>query len=405
MKLIPLVIRNIGEIKKNMKDIGVSSQGVEIMAPKGIFKVFKVEEISSPAANIIKQYMLSLGSDAAIPKDAFFRRKKFSLLIFGTTYQLKKLAEKLNSQPFGLSDLSKKLTDNFLKQTEPHLSFRARGRVLNMDEPIVCGILNVTPDSFSGDGLLKNNITESELKNLVFKRIESMISKGAKIIDIGGESSRPYSKPIKEDEEIRRVIPVLKMVRKEFPKVFLSIDTYKYKVAKEAVDEGVDIINDITALRKSPQMVSLISKYNLGCILMHMKGTPRTMQNNPQYKDVVEEIFEFLEKRVNFCLKNGINKEQIMVDPGIGFGKSVDDNLKIINKLYIFKSLGLPIFLGISRKSFIGKILNVDIDKRLIGSISALVVSLINGANVFRVHDVEETCQTLRLVYSILRVN
>ncbi|MCM8827192.1 MAG: dihydropteroate synthase, partial [Candidatus Omnitrophica bacterium] len=298
-----------------MKDIGVSSQGVEIMAPKGIFKVFKVEEISSPAANIIKQYMLSLGSDAAIPKDAFFRRKKFSLLIFGTTYQLKKLAEKLNSQPFGLSDLSKKLTDNFLKQTEPHLSFRARGRVLNMDEPIVCGILNVTPDSFSGDGLLKNNITESELKNLVLKRIESMISKGAKIIDIGGESSRPYSKPIKEDEEIRRVIPVLKMVRKEFPKVFLSIDTYKYKVAKEAVDEGVDIINDITALRKSPQMVSLISKYNLGCILMHMKGTPRTMQNNPQYKDVVEEIFEFLEKRVNFCLKNGINKEQIMVDP------------------------------------------------------------------------------------------
>jgi dihydropteroate synthase len=174
-------------------------------------------------------------------------------------------------------------------------------------------------------------------------------------------------------------------------------------VAKEAVSAGVDIINDITALRHSPRMVSLICKYKLGCILMHMKGNPRTMQLKPAtYKNVVEDVFEFLSERINYCVDKGIDREQLMIDPGIGFGKDVDANISILNKLYVFRQFGVPLFLGLSRKSFIGHILHANIEQRLIGTISASVLSFIKGADVFRVHDVKETRQALKVAYRIM---
>ena len=194
----------------------------------------------------------------------------------------------------------------------------------------------------------------------------------------------------------------MKVLRKEFKKVFLSVDTYKYSVAKAAIEEGADIINDITALRSSPQIASLIKRYKLGCILMHMRGTPQTMQVNPHYKDVTAEIIDFFKERLKFCNSRGINKSQILIDPGIGFGKRLEDNTRIINELYKFKVLGQPIFLGLSRKSFIGKILKVGFDQRLAGTIAASMVSLTKGANILRVHDVRETAQAIKVASKII---
>ncbi|MCK4912960.1 MAG: dihydropteroate synthase, partial [Candidatus Omnitrophica bacterium] len=260
-----------------------------------------------------------------------------------------------------------------------------------------------TEDSFFGDGLLKE-VKSSNMKAqvLALKKAETMIKAGAKIIDIGGESTRPFSNPIKIGDEIKRVVPILKVLRKEFKKVLLSVDTYKYLVAKAAVGEGVDMINDITALRNSPQMVSLVKRYKLGCILMHMKGDPQTMQIKPYYQDVMIEIIDFFKERLNFCDKRDIKRDQLLIDPGIGFGKCLEDNTKIINELYKLKVLGLPIFLGLSHKSFIGKILNVDIKQRLIGTIAASMISLTKGANILRVHDVRETAQAIKVASKII---
>ncbi|OQX88147.1 MAG: dihydropteroate synthase [Candidatus Omnitrophica bacterium 4484_70.2] len=409
MKIFPLQISDLSEVERLMSDIGVSEEGRKIMAPKAVFRAFKIKNVSAKAANIIKQEMLSLGAEAAVDRKILFNEKETDIIIVGTLSQLRRLVEKLKLQPFGLKEIALELEVTLKNLSKKEYTFFARGRELKITKPIICGIINLTPDSFSKDGLLaginerKASFIHKEITNLVMKKVGEMVENGAKIIDLGGESTRPYAKPIDEEEEIKRVIPYLKVIRKEFPDLFLSIDTYKYRIAKEAVNEGVDIINDITALRKSPLILSLIKKYKLGCVLMHMKGEPQTMQMSSYYQnDVVEEILQFLRARVEVCLKEGVDTRQIMIDPGIGFGKTVENNLEILNRLAQFKSLGLPIFLGISRKSFIGKILNLEVEERLIGTIASLVISVVKGANVLRVHDVKEAYQALRMADRIL---
>jgi len=387
------------KIKEYMERIGVDKKGIKIMLPKADFKIFKIDDLNSYAANILKQEALALGAEVAIKRETLIRKTKTDVLIFTTAVQLKKLIEKLNKQPFGLKEVSSELK-KFLKERKKVLFLR--GRVLNLSQPCICGIINLTFDSFSQDGILMQAQRERRKpEEIALRKAEEMIKEGAKIIDLGAESSRPFSKPISEEEELRRLISPLKAIRKEFKDIFISVDTYKYKVAKEAAEEGADIINDITALRKSPQIVSLIKKYNLGCVLMHMKGTPQTMQINPTYKDVIKEISKFLEKRVSFCLKEGIKREQLMIDPGVGFGKRVEDNLKIINHLEEFKFLNLPIFLGVSRKSFIGKVLNVEVDKRLVGTLATVIVAILKGVDILRVHDVKEVNQAIKTIKAI----
>ncbi len=398
MRIYPLELKR-EKIKECMEKIGVDKEGIKIMLPKADFKIFKIDDLNSYAANILKQEALALGAEVAIRREALIRKTKTDALIFATAVQLEKLIEKLNKQPFGLKEVSFELK-KFLRERKKVLLLR--GRVLSLSQPCICGIINLTFDSFSQDGILMQAQRERKKpEEIALRKAEEMIKEGAKIIDLGAESSRPFSRPISEEEELRRLLPPLKAIRKEFKNIFISVDTYKYKVAKEAAEEGADIINDITALRKSPQIISLIKKYNLGCVLMHMKGTPQTMQINPTYKDVIKEICKFLEKRVNFCLKEGVKREQLMIDPGIGFGKRVEDNLKIINHLEEFKFLNLPIFLGISRKSFIGKVLNVEVDKRLVGTLAAVVVAVLKGADILRVHDVKEINQAIKIVKAI----
>lgn len=265
--------------------------------------------------------------------------------------------------------------------------------ILKFNRPLIMGILNVTPDSFSDGG-----------KFLTFRNAvehgERMAGEGADIIDIGGESTRPYSKPVSTEEEIGRVIPVIKKLRKKIS-VPISIDTYKSKVAEESLKVGANIINDISALRMDSEMGRIAAKYKIPIILMHMKGRPQNMQEKPCYKNLVSEIISFLQHRVESAKKEGIDENKIIVDPGIGFGKTVKHNLEIIRRLNEFKSLGRPLLIGPSRKSFIGKVLNLDVSQRLEGTAAAVAVCVWNGANIIRVHDVKEMKRVVDVTWEI----
>jgi len=245
----------------------------------------------------------------------------------------------------------------------------------------IIGVVNVTPDSFYDGGLYQE--PEKAIDHGL-----GLLADGADIIDIGGESSRPGSDPVPADEEIRRVIPVISGLRKT-TKALISVDTTKFEVAQAALDHGADIINDISSFSLDPRLLSLAAQYHAGFILMHMQGNPKTMQIHPFYEDVLKEIRLFLAEKIEIALAYGLKKESLIIDPGIGFGKRTDDNLRLLNRLDFFEELGRPILVGISRKSFIGKILNAPPQDRLEGSIAAAVVSILRGASLLRVHDVK----------------
>jgi len=257
------------------------------------------------------------------------------------------------------------------------------------------GILNVTPDSFSDGG--KFFKPEEAIREGI-----KLAEEGADIIDIGGESTRPGSEPVSLEEELHRVIPVIEELVKRID-IPISIDTYKSKVAKTALEAGAEMINDISALRFDAEMKKTISDLRAPVVLMHIKGTPRDMQKNPYYKDVVEEIKSYLQESISEANKAGIKEDKIIVDPGIGFGKTVGDNLKILKNLSEFKSLGKPLLMGVSRKSFIGKILDLPLDERLEGSLAALAMCIMNGANMIRVHDVKESKKAAGIVDAVLK--
>ncbi len=245
---------------------------------------------------------------------------------------------------------------------------------------LIMGILNVTPDSFSDGGrfLKVENAYNHSVK---------MIEEGADIIDIGGESTKPFADPVSTDEELSRVIPVIEKIRSEFD-ILISIDTTKSKVAEEAITAGANIINDVSAMEIDENMLQVAKNYNSPIIMMHMKGIPKNMQNNPTYDHLITEIKDYLSSRVKCAINAGIDKKNIIIDPGIGFGKSVEHNFEIINNLDSFVDLGFPVLLGASRKSFIGLTLDVEEKDRLEGSIAANVIGLQKGAKIFRVHDV-----------------
>ncbi len=240
------------------------------------------------------------------------------------------------------------------------------------------GILNVTPDSFSDGGKFYD--VDSAVRHAL-----QMVEEGADIIDIGGESTRPGSKPISVEEELRRVLPVIQRLV-ETIYVPISIDTYKSAVARKVLEAGAFIVNDISGLRFDPEMIDVIAEHKASVIVVHIKGTPQTMQQNPVYEDVMKEIKEYLQESISLAEKRGI--QQIIIDPGIGFGKTLQHNLEIFRQLSEFGELNRPILAGPSRKSFIGAILNTPVDDRLEGTAAAVAVSIMNGAHLVRVHDV-----------------
>jgi len=252
---------------------------------------------------------------------------------------------------------------------------------------LVMGILNVTPDSFSDGGLYFD--TEKAINHAL-----SMIKDGADIIDVGGESTRPFSDPVSLEDELSRVIPVIKELKKRTD-VAISIDTTKSIVAREACLVGADIINDISGMLFDAKMVDVAKDLDCPIILMHIKGNPKTMQENPVYDDVISEIKLHLLNRVDYAIDNGINRKNIILDPGIGFGKTIENNFEIINRLDELTSVEYPFLIGVSNKSFIGKILDIDENNRLQGTIVANTIALQKGCKIFRVHNVKETKRSL----------
>ena len=264
-------------------------------------------------------------------------------------------------------------------------------------QSLIMGILNITPDSFSDGG-------DFFEKNIAIDRALEMVEQGADIIDIGGESTRPFSDSVSLKEEISRVIPVIEGICKESD-VCISIDTTKSKVASEALEAGASIINDISAMEIDSSMVDVALKFNCPIVLMHMKGIPKNMQDNPQYHSLISDIKEYLLARIDFVVSKGIDRNKIIIDPGIGFGKTVENNFEIINNLDQFVKMNFPVLLGASRKSFIGASLNLPEKDRLEGSIAANIIGLQKGAKIFRVHDVVETNRAMVIANKIFNSN
>lgn len=254
--------------------------------------------------------------------------------------------------------------------------------LLLQNRTLIVGVLNVTPDSFSDGGEFYDAAKAVE-------HAIQMAEEGADIIDIGGESSRPGAVPVSEKEEERRVLPVISALRNKID-IPISIDTYKASVAEKALDAGAQIINDISGLRVDDDMAQLAAERDVHTIIMHMKGTPRTMQVNPSYDDLMAELVQFFEERITYALSAGISQEKIILDPGIGFGKRVEDNFVILNELQKIAELGYPVLVGPSRKSFIGITLNLPEKERLEGTSASITAAILNGAKIVRVHDVKE---------------
>ena len=268
--------------------------------------------------------------------------------------------------------------------------------VLDLDlKTCVMGVLNVTPDSFSDGG----QYLES---NKAVERGITMAREGADIIDVGGESTRPYSRKITVSEELDRVVPVIEGLKKELA-IPISIDTCKGEVAQEALKAGASMINDISALRFDPDMAPIAAEAGVPVILMHMKGMPENMQKNPTYGDLIPEIFDFLEDAIERSVSAGIKRDLIIVDPGIGFGKTFDHNLKIIKELSRFEALERPVLLGTSNKAFIGHILGKEVYERDTGTMATIAYGVINGAHIVRVHNVRKAVETVRMIEAIRR--
>ena len=396
-----LEISNHRDVKQTMQDIGVDPYGIGIMQPKAMYYLMRMNSISNIAANILKQEMLSLGGEVAVERGALTGKiKKTDCLLMGNLSQFNRLNQKLNKQPFGLDKLAQDLCLTLKNYERDNFVLDLGKYKLNLSLKVhIMGIVNLTPDSFSGDGLYQG-LSPSKLKGTILKGtvpelVEKMVEDGADIIDLGGESSSPGAKPVSIKEELARTIPVIKLLIKRI-KVPISIDTHKPEVARLALDNGAMIVNDITALR-DPKMARLVAGYKAGLVIMHMKGNPRTMQKSPQYVSLLDEITEFLQKAINRAQESGIDKEKIIIDPGIGFGKTCGHNLEILKRLSEFKVLGRPILIGPSRKSFIGKILNAGPQERIFGTVSACVLAAKNGARVVRVHDVRAVKQALKI--------
>jgi len=264
---------------------------------------------------------------------------------------------------------------------------------LDLSKPCVMGILNVTPDSFSDGGQFIS-------ADRAVQQAKQMINAGAAIIDIGGESTRPGADEVSVEQERQRVLPVISAIRNEFPHTIISVDTRKPEIMVDAILAGVHLINDVYALR-APGALEVIANSKVAVCLMHMQGEPRTMQGDPKYVNVVEDVFNFLKQRVEVCVNAGISKQRILIDPGFGFGKNLSHNLQLMNHLNRFKNLGVSLLVGISRKSMIGAILDKPVDQRLYGSLGLAAIALWSGADIIRAHDVAPTQDIIKVINAV----
>jgi dihydropteroate synthase len=272
---------------------------------------------------------------------------------------------------------------------ESKFNLRANGKMLNLEKPVVMGVLNLTPDSFYDGGTL---LTEKDL----LAKAEKHVKEGASILDLGAVSTRPNAAEVGKEEELIRLLPALKLLRKTFPNVFISVDTYRSNVAIAVANEGADIINDISGGTFDINMLETVGKLKLPYVIMHIQGTPQTMQQNPQYKNAVTDVFDFFTQQIKAAQQNGI--EQLILDVGFGFGKTLEHNYELLAQLKKFEAFKFPLLAGVSRKSMINKVIGTKPENALNGTTVVNTLALLNGANILRVHDVKEALQTIQLV-------
>lgn len=381
MKIIN--IKDSVEAVAIFRKIGVDPYGIAAMKSKTLNLNILIDNQPCKIANIIKQEMLSLGGDAAVARESVACRiYSSSILLMGTIKQLSAMAKKIENQPFGLNKLGQEILEIISNLEKTEYRWKTSCRTIKLSgKTRVMGILNITPDSFSDGGLFYS-------QQKAIDHGLQMADEGADIIDVGGESTRPGAKAVSLREELKRIRPVVESLSKQI-KIPISIDTKKAVVAAEAIAAGAEIVNDISSLHGDKKMAKTIKDSKAAVILMHMRGTPQNMQKgNLIYTDLMSEIIGYLNKSKSLALAAGIDEENIAIDPGIGFGKTPEDNFRIIRNLAELKVLGLPIIIGTSRKSFIGKVLGGDPHERIEGTAASVAASIIHGCHIIRVHDV-----------------
>lgn len=384
-----------------MASIGAHPASLPIFAHKSEIVPYKLLGVRTPAANILKQEMLAAGGDAVVPTGCIVNADKYvNVVLLGTLKQYKLVLKKLElMQYFGLKQVATELQEAVAAALEPAAlrTTLADGRVLTYDKMCVMGILNITPDSFYEGSRV------SALADVV-ARAGQMLEQGAQVLDIGGESTRPGSDSVDGDEERRRVLPVIEALRREYPEAVLSVDTYRADTAEAALSVGADIINDISAMEADARMAEVVVRSKAPIILMHMRGTPKNMQQNCQYQDVVQEVAVYLAQRAQLLREQGVGADKIILDPGIGFAKDVEQNLRLMRDLHMLTSFGYPVLLAASRKSTIGAVLGgIPAAERLEGTIATSLQAVYAWAQMVRVHDVLPNVRAIRMLEAILR--
>ena len=383
---------DLAQARRRLQELQVDPRGVQIMAPKSVQRLVRLQGLSVRAANILKQEMLARGGEVALPRGASLLGGEWTeAVVMGTAGQFASLVDKLREQPvFGLPRLAEALQQALAGYDTCRWTWRLRDRTLTLGErTLVMGILNVTPDSFSDGGRYRDPLAAVE-------QARRMVAEGVDIIDVGGESTRPGAVPVEEAEERARVLPVVERLARELD-VPISVDTYKSGVAAAALDRGAHIVNDVWGLQRDPAMAGVVAKHRAGVVVMHN-------QPEPTYRSLMGEVAAFLRRSLELAQAAGSDPEQVVLDPGIGFGKTPEHNLELIRRLRELKSVGRPVLLGPSRKSFIGLALGgLPPQERLEGTAAAVAVGIVRGADVVRVHDVQEMVRVVRVTDALVR--
>ena len=378
-------------VREELDKIGADSAGAALMEAKALHRLIKIYDLSPKQANIIKQEMLGKGGDAAVTRGTVDSSvEKTDVLMMGTEKQYRAVIKKLRMQPFGLARLAGQLEEilNNLRGRKPR-TLECQGKKITLGErTLVMGILNITPDSFSDGGKYGNTETA-----LAYAR--RMETEGVDIIDVGGESTRPGYVPVGLEEELDRVLPVLRALVREVD-VPISIDTTKAEVARRALEEGAHIVNDQWALRADPALAPLCAEFGVPLVMMHNR-------RNTEYRDLMGDMVRYFEESIEVAVSAGVPRDNIIIDPGIGFGKTVEQNIEVMRRMRELECLGLPVLLGTSRKSLIGKTLNLPSEQRVEGTGATVALGIVNGADIVRVHDVKEMVRVARMTDAMVR--
>jgi dihydropteroate synthase len=381
---------------RELQRVAVDGYGIAEMVPKMRTLSVLLQQLECRQANILKQEMLSLGGDAAVARGTVACSiEKTDCILIGTAKQLTRLCRKLTAQPFGLAALSGELESLLIRVVTAPSVWKTSRRTLSLQRPLIMGILNLTPDSFS-DGGRCNDPSQA------IDRALQMEAEGADIIDVGGESTRPGAALISAEQELARVIPVIERLSAVL-KCAISVDTWKSAVAEQALSAGAEIINDISGFNFDPEMAGLAAAHGAGVVLMHTRGTPAKMQQDTRYDDLMLEITSSLRSSIERARTAGVSGGCIALDPGIGFGKDTAANLELLRRLSELSCFGLPLLTGTSRKSFIGNTLNrPHTDDRLYGTAATVALSVAHGASILRVHDVRAMRDVADMTHAIM---